>query len=77
MGEGATASGFSGFTTHTADGTIRSADHEFGLGLTHDTANKKTTITFLKEAPSAGTIITVGRAHDKYLRFRDKGIING
>jgi len=28
----------------------------------------------LKEVPSSGTIITVDRAHDKYLKFRNKGI---
>jgi len=58
----------------TADGTLRSADHEFGAKLTHDTANKKTTITFTKEAPSSSTIIKVERLNDKYLKFRDKGI---
>jgi hypothetical protein len=52
----------------------RSADHEYGVTLTHDTANKKTTITFTKEVPTAGTIIKVERSNDKYLRFRDKGI---
>ena len=78
VGEGVTASGFRGANENpTTDGTIRSADHEFGIELSHDTTNKKTTITFLKESPSSGTIITVGRAHDKYLRFRNKGIING
>ena len=58
----------------TADGVIRSADHEFGITLTHDTTTKKTTINFTKEVPSAGTIIKVERANDKYLKFRDKGI---
>ena len=58
----------------TVDGTLRSADHEFGVKLTHDTSNKKTTITFTKEAPSSGTIIKVERSNDKYLKFRDKGI---
>ena len=38
------------------------------------TTTKKTTITFTKEVPSAGTIIKVERANDKYLKFRDKGI---
>jgi hypothetical protein len=58
----------------TVDGTLRSADHEFGVKLTHDTTNKKTTITFTKEAPSLNTIIKVERYNDKYLKFRDKGI---
>ena len=58
----------------TADNTLRSSDHEYGIELTHDTTNRKTTITFTKEVPTAGTIIRVERANDKYLRFRDKGI---
>jgi hypothetical protein len=58
----------------TADNTLRSSDHEYGIELTHDTTNKKTTITFTKEVPQAGTIIKVERSNDKYLRFRDKGI---
>ena len=58
----------------TVDGTLRSADHEFGIKLTHDTANKKTTMTFTKEAPALNTIIKVERLNDKYLKFRDKGI---
>jgi hypothetical protein len=58
----------------TADNTLRSSDHEYGIELVHDTTNKKTTITFTKEVPTAGTIIKVERANDKYLRFRDKGI---
>lgn len=74
VGEGWTASGFAGFTKATADGNVRSADHEVGVELTHDTSSKKTTLTFLKEVPATGTIITVDRAHDKYLKFRDKGI---
>jgi hypothetical protein len=57
----------------TADNTLRSSDHEYGIELTHDTTNRKTTITFTKEVPSAGTIIRVERSNDKYLRFRDKG----
>jgi hypothetical protein len=61
----------------TADNTLRSSDHEYGIELTHDTTNKKTTITFTKEVPQAGTIIKVERSNDKYLRFRDKGILNG
>ena len=74
VGEGVKASGFRGFKKPTADGTLRSADHEFGVELSHDATNKKTTVTFVKEVPSSGTIITIGRAHDKYLKFRDKGI---
>ena len=58
----------------TADGTLRSADHEWGATLSHDTSNKKTTITFTKEVPQAGSIIKVERSNDKYLKFRDKGI---
>jgi hypothetical protein len=58
----------------TADNTLRSSDHEYGIELTHDTSNKKTTITFTKEVPAAGTIIRVERSNDKYLKFRDKGI---
>ena len=58
----------------TADGTIRSADHELGITLTHDITTKKTTITFTKEVPQDGTIIKVERSNDKYLKFRDKGI---
>ena len=58
----------------TADNTLRSSDHEYGIELVHDTTNKKTTITFTKEVPTAGTIIKVERANDKYLKFRDKGI---
>ena len=58
----------------TVDGTLRSADHELGATLSHDTANKKTTITFTKEVPAEGTIIKVERSNDKYLAFRNKGI---
>ena len=61
----------------TADGTLRSADHELGITLSHNTSTKKTTITFTKEVPSDGTIIKVERSNDKYLKFRDKGLING
>jgi len=73
-GEGWTASGFAGYLNPTADGELRSADHEYGISLTHDTTNKKTTITFTKSIPSSGSIITVERANDKYLKFRNKGI---
>ena len=74
VGQGVTADNNIKPTYLTADGTIRSADHEFGITLTHNTTTKKTTITFTKEVPSAGTIIKVERANDKYLKFRDKGI---
>jgi len=73
-GEGWTASGFAGYLNPTADTELRSADHEYGISLTHDTTNRQTTITFTKEIPSAGTIIRVERSNDKYLKFRDKGI---
>jgi hypothetical protein len=73
-GEGWTASGFAGYINPTADTELRSADHEYGIELTHDTTNRKTTITFTKEVPNAGTIIRVERSNDKYLKFRDKGI---
>jgi hypothetical protein len=73
-GEGWTASGFAGHFNPTADTELRSADHEYGIVLTHDTANRKTTITFTKGVPTAGTIIRVERSNDKYLKFRDKGI---
>jgi hypothetical protein len=74
VGQGVTADNNIKPTYLTADGTIRSADHEFGITLTHDTTNRKTTINFTKETPQAGTIIKVERSNDKYLKFRDKGI---
>jgi hypothetical protein len=73
-GEGWTASGFAGHLNPTADTELRSADHEYGISLTYDTTTNKTTITFTKEVPTAGTIIKVDRSNDKYLKFRDKGI---
>ena len=73
-GEGWTASGFAGHLNPTADTEIRSADHEYGISLSYNTTTNKTTITFTKEVPSAGTIIKVERSNDKYLKFRDKGI---
>jgi hypothetical protein len=76
-GEGWTASGFAGALNPTADTELRSADHEYGISLSYDTATKKTTITFTKEVPANGTIIKVQRRNDKYLKFRDKGILNG
>jgi hypothetical protein len=73
-GEGWTASGFAGHLNPTADTELRSADHEYGISLSYNTSTNKTTITFTKEVPSAGTIIKVERSNDKYLKFRDKGI---
>jgi hypothetical protein len=73
-GEGWTASGFAGSLNPTADMDLRSADHEYGITLSYNTTTNKTTITFTKEVPSAGTIIKVERSNDKYLKFRDKGI---
>ena len=74
VGSGVTADNNIKPTYLTADGTLRSADHELGITLSHNTTTKKTTITFTKEVPSAGTIIKVDRSNDKYLKFRDKGI---
>ena len=74
VGQGVTADNNVKPTYLTADGTIRSADHELGITLSHNTTTKKTTITFTKLVPQAGTIIKVERANDKYLKFRDKGI---
>jgi len=74
VGQGVTADNNIKPTYLTADGTLRSADHEFGVSLTHNTTTKQTTITFTKETPQAGTIIKVERSNDKYLKFRDKGI---
>tara|TARA_B100001063_G_C16726968_1_gene537001 strand:- start:849 stop:1559 length:711 start_codon:yes stop_codon:yes gene_type:complete len=73
VGQGVTADATNP-TYLTADGIIRSADHEFGITLTHDTGLKQTTINFTKLVPSAGTIIKVERSNDKYLKFRDRGI---
>ena len=73
-GEGWTASGFAGSLNPTADTELRSADHEYGITLSYNTSTNKTTITFTKEVPTAGTIIKVERSNDKYLKFRDKGI---
>ena len=74
VGNGVSADNNISPTYLTADGTLRSADHEFGIELSHNTSTGKTTITFTKEVPSDGTIITVERANDKYLKFRSKGI---
>jgi hypothetical protein len=74
VGQGVTADNNITPTYLTADGTLRSADHELGITLSHDTTTMKTTISFTKEVPQAGTIIKVERSNDKYLKFRDKGI---
>jgi hypothetical protein len=74
VGSGVTADNNVDPSYLTVDGTLRSADHEVGVKLTHDKTNKKTTITFTKEVPAEGTIIKVERSNDKYLKFRDKGI---
>ena len=74
VGSGVTADNNIKPTYLTADGTLRSADHELGATLTHNTTTKQTTITFTKEVPQDGTIIKVERSNDKYLKFRDKGI---
>ena len=74
VGDGVTADNNATPTYLTADGELRSADHEYGIELTHNTSTSKTTISFTKETPSNGTIITVERANDKYLKFRSKGI---
>jgi len=74
VGSGVTADNISSPTYLTADGTIRSTDHELGISLTHNTETLKTTVTFTKEAPANGTIIKVERANDKYLKFRNEGI---
>jgi len=74
VGSGVTADNNVDPSYLTVDGTLRSADHEFGVTLTHDTSNRKTTINFTKEVPAEGTIIKVERSNDKYLAFRNKGI---
>jgi hypothetical protein len=57
-----------------ADDLFRSSDQEKSVSLTHDTVNRKSTLNFVKKAPTSGTIIKVERSNDKYLKFRDKGI---
>ena len=74
VGQGVTADNNVSPTYLTADGTLRSADHELGITLSHNTTTNKTTVTFTKEAPADGTIIKVERANDKYLKFRNEGI---
>ena len=51
------------------DGTVLVLDTDFEL--THDVDNQITTVTFILSAPTDGTIITVERANDKYLKFKD------
>jgi hypothetical protein len=72
-GDNVTADNIATPTYLTADGELRSADHEFEIALTHNTSTKKTTVTFVN-APDDGTIIKVARGTDKYLKFRNKGI---
>jgi len=74
VGQGVTADNISSPTYLTADGTLRSTDHELGITLSHNTTTMKTTVTFTKETPADGTIIRVERANDKYLKFRNEGI---
>ena len=74
VGSGVTSDNVSSPTYLTADGTLRSTDHELGIKLSHNTTTNKTTVTFAKQAPSSGTIIRVERANDKYLKFRNEGI---
>ena len=74
VGQGVTSDNVSLPTYLTADGTLRSTDHELGITLSHDTTTMKTTVTFTKETPADGTIIRVERANDKYLKFRNEGI---
>jgi len=74
VGQGVTSDNVSLPTYLTADGTLRSTDHELGITLSHNTTTMKTTVTFTKETPADGTIIKVERANDKYLKFRNEGI---
>jgi len=53
----------------SADSLTRSADYEPGFSLSHNTSNKKTTITFTN-APSATSKIRVERIGDKYVAFK-------
>jgi hypothetical protein len=69
VGNGVTADNNQKPEDLTADGELRSADHEYGIELTHDIPNRKTTITFTKTVPADGTIIRVERFNDKYLKF--------
>ena len=73
VGDNVTADNNLSPTYLTADGTLRSADYENEFSLLHNSADKKTTITFTN-APTDGTKIRVERQGDKYLVFRNKGI---
>lgn len=53
----------------SADSLIRSADYEPQFTLSHNTSDKKTTITFTN-APSATSKIRVERIGDKYVAFK-------
>ena len=75
VGDNVTADNSESPTYLSTDTTVRSADFENEISLSHDSANKKTTITFTN-APSSGAKIRVERQGDKYLVFRNKGIIN-
>ena len=72
VGDNVTADNNISPTYIAADTTIRSADFENEVSLSHDSTNKKTTITFTN-APTDGTKIRVERQGDKYLAFRNKG----
>ena len=76
VGDNVTADNNLSPTYLSADGTLRSVDFEREVTLTHDTSTLKTTMVFTK-APDDGVIITVDRTQDKYLAFRNKGILNG
>ena len=58
----------------STDTTLRSADFENIIALSHNISTKKTTITFTN-APTDGTKIRVERQGDKYLIFRNKGSV--
>ena len=72
VGDNITADNNISPTYIAADTTIRSADFENEISLSHDSDNGKTTITFTN-APTNGTKIRVERQGDKYLAFRNKG----
>ena len=52
VGQGVTSDNVSSPTYLTADGTLRSTDHELGITLSHNTTTMKTTVTFTKETPA-------------------------
>ena len=66
-----TADNYERPTYLSADTLLRSADYEPQFRLTHDTANKKTTINFTN-APASNSNIRVERSGDKYLGFKKK-----